>query len=171
MPYDWPLALLSLDPVKLLHLRRPVLACKYRRKRETVLWLTSGPMTWHCIHCMDQSERASHSYTMVMTANCVCAAREKPCFSVLGVCDLFFAIFHNNSVLFLFYATFQKKKRPTCFHHFFAVTTWCRFYSLFSELNKCFEDYTFWHFWIRGLEDVMGWEGMLMAVGLWRRMF
>lgn len=31
MTYDWPLALLSLDPVTLLHLGRPVLACKYER--------------------------------------------------------------------------------------------------------------------------------------------
>lgn len=111
MPYDWPHALLSLDPVKLFHLGRPALACKYGRKRETVLWLTSGPMTWHCIHCMDQSERASHSYTMVMTANCFCAARENPSFSVLGVCDCFMVSFVT-AAFFFFYTDFQSKTNP-----------------------------------------------------------
>lgn len=161
MPYDWPHALLSLDPVKLFHLGRPALACKYGRKRETVLWLTSGPMTWHCIHCMDQSERASHSYTMVMTANCFCAARENPSFSVLGVCDCFMVSFVT-AAFFLFLYCFPKQNKPTRFHHFFAVTTWCRFYSLFCELNKCLKDSTSGHFCSHGLEEVKRWNGIMM---------
>lgn len=60
---------------------------------------------------MDQSEMASHSYTMVMTANCFCAARENPSFSVLGVCDCFMVSFVT-AAFFFFYTAFQSKTNP-----------------------------------------------------------
>lgn len=158
---------LSLDPVKLLHLRRPALAFKYGRKWETVLWLTSGPMTWHCIHCMDQSERASHSYTMVMTANCFVLHERSHVlmFLVYVNCFCFFAILHNCS-FFLFYTAFTKQNLSTRFHHFFAVTTWCRFYSL-HEFIKCLKDNAFWHFCSRGLEIWVYWWICASQVWYW----